>query len=107
MIWLHAIMKGSRSVGQCGSVVGAERGVEGVLRWVEGEGKANGVMMGGGRKRGRGRRSDLYRSGSGCGTCGAGLRSDTGRKGGARMLQSVPKFGPPGGPANPSTLLFP
>ena len=33
-------------MGQCGSVVGAERGVEGVLRWVEGEGKANGVMMG-------------------------------------------------------------
>ena len=42
MIWLHTIMKGSRSVGQCGSVVGAERGVEGVLRWVEGEGKAKG-----------------------------------------------------------------
>ena len=62
---------------------------------------------GGERKRWRGRRSDLYRSGSGCGTCGAGLRSDTGRKGGARMLQSVPKFGPPGGPANHSTLLFP
>ena len=33
-------------MGQCGSVVGAERGVEGVLRWVEGKGKANGVMMG-------------------------------------------------------------
>ena len=47
MIWLHTSMKGSRRVGQCGSVVGAERGVEGVLRWVEGEGKANGVMMGG------------------------------------------------------------
>ena len=74
-------------MGQCGSVVGAERGVEGVLRWVEGEGKANGVMMGGDRKRGRGRRSDLYRSGRGCGAGGAGMRIDTGTKVGARMLQ--------------------
>ena len=59
-------------MGQCGSVVAAERGVEGVLRWVEGEGKANGVTMGGDRKRGRGRRSDLYRSGRGCGAGGGG-----------------------------------
>ena len=42
MIWLHTNQKGSNKVGQGGSVVGGERGVESVLRWVEGKGKAKG-----------------------------------------------------------------
>ena len=42
MIWLHTNLKGSNRVGQGGSVVGGERGVEGVLRWAKGEGRAKG-----------------------------------------------------------------
>ena len=42
MIWLHTNKKGSNRVGQGGSVVGGERGVEGVRRWVEGKGMAKG-----------------------------------------------------------------
>ena len=42
MKWLHMNMKGSSKVMQGGSVVGGERGVEGVLRCVEGKGIATG-----------------------------------------------------------------
>ena len=54
MIWLHTNKKGSDRVGQGGSVVGGERGVEGVRRWVEGKGMANGVMMGASASAGEG-----------------------------------------------------